>query len=199
MDGNSRPELLLKQPWGVWEGEVSRDGHWLVVRLDEKNFDSNLRARRLTGDTTLLPLLVDTAQQISPALSPDGRWLAYASNEAGQRYEVYVAPFPGTGSTVMISSGGGTEPRWSRDGRELFFESGGRLMASPIPPGASFIPGTPRALFSLSGYRRARNRQQYDVGPDGRFIMIREVGGGMAQSTVYVENWLAELLARVQR
>ncbi len=97
---------------------------------------------------------------------------------------------------VLASSGGGVEPRWSRDGRELFFVSGGRLMSVQVPPGPTFNPGNPRALFSLAGYRRARNRPQYDVGPDGRFVMIKEGPEGGANA-VYVENWFTELLAKV--
>ena len=133
-------------------------------------------------------------------LSPDGRWLAYHSMETEQRYEVYVTPFPDARTRIQVSRGGGTEPRWSRDGGELFFESGGALKVVRVPPGAMFVPGVPTTLFSLAGYRRARNRQQYDVSPDGqRFIMIREQSGTANRGVVYVENWLTELRAKVKR
>jgi serine/threonine-protein kinase len=102
-------------------------------------------------------------------------------------------------SVYQVSNGGGTEPRWSRNGRELFFESGGKLMAVAVPPGPSFNAGTPRPLFSLAGYRRARNRPQYDVAPDGRFVMIRETGRSATHGVVYAEDWFADLLARVNR
>ena len=196
-DQSARAELLFDAQFGIWEVEVSRDGEWLVVRMDELNLDSNVRARRLRGDTTLLPLLMDsTADAISVSLSPDTRWLAYASNETGQRYEVYVASFPDMAVKVQASNGGGVEPRWSRDGRELFFVSGGQLMSVQVPAGPAFNPGNPRPLFPVAGYRRARNRQQYDVGPDGRFVMIRE-GAAERANAVYVENWFTELLAKV--
>ena len=68
-----------------------------------------------------------------------------------------------------------------------------------MPPGPSFNPGAPRPLFSLAGYRRARNRQQYDVAPDDRFVMIRETGRSASRGVVYAENWFAELRARVNR
>jgi eukaryotic-like serine/threonine-protein kinase len=195
-DGSSKPQLLQKAPFGIWEAEVSHDGQWLVLRLDEEGFNSNLRVRRLSGDTAVKPLLVEPAFTLSIALSPDGRWLAYTSNQSGQ-YEMYVSSFPDMNSRRMVSNGGGAEPRWSRDGRELYFVSGGKLVAVAVPPGSSFTPGAPRALFSLEGYRRARNHPQYDVAPDGRFVMIREPGG--AVGAVYAENWFAELRAKVNR
>ena len=195
-DRSARAEVLADARFGIWEAELSRDGEWLVMRFDEENFNGNVRARRLRGDTTLLPLLVDPATELSVSLSPDTRWLAYTSNESGQRFEVYVASFPDMALKVLASSGGGAEPRWSRDGRELFFVSGGRLMSVQAPPGPTFNPGNPRPLFSIAGYRRARNRPQYDVGPDGRFLMIKE-GAASAPSAVYVENWFTELLAKV--
>jgi len=110
---------------------------------------------------------------------------------------VYVASFPDMASKRLVSSGGGIEPRWSRDGRELFFVSGNRLMGVQVSAGPGFNPGIPRALFSVSGYRRARNRQQYDVAPDGRFLMIQE--SAEAAGAVYAENWFVELLAKVNR
>ncbi len=130
-------------------------------------------------------------------MSPDGHWLAYTSNETAGQYEVYVASFPDMKSKRQVSSGGGGEPRWSRDGRELYWVSGGKLMAAAVTPGASFNAGSPKQLFSVEGYRRARNHPQYDVAPDGRFVMIREAPE--AVGAVYAENWFAELLSKVKR
>jgi WD40 repeat protein len=198
-DGMAGAELVHRARYGIWETELSRDGAWLALRLDEEGLDGNVRFRRVAGDTALQPFLVDTSVTLSIALSPDSRWLAYTSNRVGQRIEIFVAAFPSGASVYQISNGGGTEPRWSRDGRELYFESGGRLMVVPVSTGSAFNAGTPRPLFSLQGYRRARNRPQYDVGPDGRFVMIRESGRSATRGVVYAENWFAELLARVRR
>jgi eukaryotic-like serine/threonine-protein kinase len=195
-DGSARPQLIQKAPFGIWEAEVSHDGQWLVIRLDEEGFNSNLRVRRLSGDTTVKPLLVEPSFTLCIALSPDSHWLAYTSNQSGQ-YEVYVSSFPDMKSKRMVSSGGGGEPRWSHDGRELYWVSGGRLVAAAVPLGPSFNPGAPRALFSVEGYRRARNHPQYDVAPDGRFVMIREPAASVG--AVYAEQWFAELLAKVKR
>ena len=158
-----------------------------------------IRGRRLNGDTNLVPLVVDQATSMQAVLSPDSRWIAYTSDATG-RFEVYVSPFPSISSTRLVSIGGGNEPRWARNGRELFYKSGGRLMVVDVLPGATFTPGTPRALFSLSGYRAARNRAQYDVAPDDRrFLMIRDFDDGSGEEQVYVENWFTELKAKVKQ
>jgi serine/threonine-protein kinase len=198
-DGNARAERVHKARYGIWETELSRDDQWMVIRLDEEGLDGNIRFRRVAGDTTLAPFITDSSLTLCIALSPDSRWLAYTSNSVGQRIEVFVAAFPSLESVYQISQGGGTEPRWSQDGRELFFESGGRLMAAPVTTGSSFNAGTARPLFSLQGYRRARNRQQYDVAPDGRFVMIRERSGSANRGVVFAEQWLDGLLTRVNR
>ena len=196
-DLSSGAQLLQRAPFGIWEVEVSRNGEWMIVRIDEENGNLNFRYRRMTGDTALKPLLVEAGQQSTLALSPDGQWLAYASTEGG-RYELYVASFPSMASKRLISRGGGVEPRWSRNGRELFFESNGQLMVVDVPPGPTLAASNPRVLFSLAGYRRARNRQQYDVAPDGRFIMIREAGSAAAAEIMYVQNFSADILAKMK-
>ncbi len=200
-DGGTKASLLQRHSYGVWEAEVSRDGAWMVMRSDEAGGDGRIRARRLTGDTVLKPVIdVPDRNHSSVALSPDGRWLAFSSNESKVQIEIYVTSFPDARLKFLVSRGGGTEPRWSHDGRELYFQSGGSLMMVRVPPGPVFSPGNPTMLFSLAGYRRARNRQQYDVAPDGqRFLMIREQSGTANHGVVYVENWLTELRTKMQR
>jgi eukaryotic-like serine/threonine-protein kinase len=199
-DGGGTARQLFTHGFPVWEVELSRDGQWVVFRADEDGGAVRPYARRLEGDTAVLPLPTDRlvgALQIS--LSPDGRWLAFASVETAGTSEVYVASFPDMGSRRLVSRGGGNSPRWSRSGRELFFESGGMLVAVAVPPGPALAPGTPTPLFSLAGFRVARNRPQYDVAPgDQRFVMIREPGSA-AREVVYVENWFTELQKRVRQ
>jgi len=198
VDGSAPAELLLHHSFGLWEAEVSRDGQWLVVRSDEARGDANIRARRLSGDTALVPVVIDRSISTLLSLSPDGRWLAYGSDATGRR-EVYVTPFPAGTSTQLVSREGGSEPRWGHSGRELFFKSGNQLMVVDVAPGPTFVASTPRPLFSLSGYRSARNRQQYDVAPDDKhFVMIRERNSDAPTNVVYVENWFEELKARVK-
>ena len=199
VEGGGKPELLQRHAFGVWEAVLSRDGEWLVIRTDDgTEGNSNVRARRLR-DSALTALIVDPENTLQLALSPDGRWLAYSSNESGGDYEIYVASFPDMASKHQVSTGGGNEARWAPNGRELFYKGRGWLMASAVPPGPTFTPGTPRRLFPLAGYHSARNRAQYDVGPDGRFLMIREPGGARGKRVVYAEGWLAELRGKLAR
>ncbi|HSB55321.1 MAG TPA: hypothetical protein VLD58_13245, partial [Gemmatimonadales bacterium] len=198
VDGSAAPALLEDWAYGLWEAERSSDGQWLVFRADEAGNIGRIRGRRLSGDTTVVPLVVGKALVNNVALSPDGHWLAYMSDATGRR-EVYVTPFPAATSTHLVSRDGGSEPRWGRSGRELFFKSGNYLMAVPITSSTAFVAGTPVPLFSVAGFRSARNRQQYDVAPDGQhFIMIREPENDRPENLVYAENWLAELEAKVK-
>jgi serine/threonine-protein kinase len=198
VDGSTRPALLLDHTYGVWEGEFSRDGRWLVLRSDEVGGFAQIRGRRMDTDSALVPLHVNESSKVQIALSPDGRWLAYVSDETGVR-EVYVAAFPSMPSPRLVSREGGSEPRWAPDSRELFYKNSDALMSVAITPGEGVVAGSPRRLFSVAPYRSARNRQQYDVAPDGQhFVMIRDVAAG-AREVVYVENWFPELLAKVRR
>ena len=88
---------------------------------------------------------------------------------------------------------------WSRNGRELFFKSGSQMMTVSIADGPTLNVSDPRPLFPLAGYRSARNRQQYDVAPDGRFLMIRDPRPGQAAPVVYAPDWLAGLRKAVRR
>ena len=198
VDASAPAELLVHHRWGLWEGEFSRDGEWLVMRADEGLNDGNIRGRRLNGDTTLVPLLVDKSGTNQIALSPDGHWIAFTGDATGRR-EIYVAPFPDVTSRRLVSRDGGSEPRWAHSGRELFYKHGDQFLSVDVIPGQTLGLGSPRLLFSVAQYRSARNRQQYDVAPDDRrFVMIREMAGSTSD-VVYVENWLAELKAKVKR
>lgn len=199
VDGSAPPRLLQHYDYGLWEAEFSRDGQWLVLRSDDAGATSHIRARRLRGDTTLIPLVVEQFASSQAALSPDGRWLAYTADPTGRR-EIYVTPFPSATTTQIVSRNGGIEPRWAHSGRELFFKGPAEFMAVEIKPGPTFVAGTPQALFPLAGYRSARNRQQYDVAPDDRhFVMIWEPDASLPGDLVYVQNWFPELQAKLKR
>jgi len=138
-------------------------------------------------------LFLQTGASVSsPKFSPDGRWLAYDSEESG-RSEVYVQPYPGPGGKWLISNEGGAEPLWNRNGRELFYRNGDKIMAVDITTQPSFSAGKPKMLFEkpLSGAAFP-----YDVSPDGqRFLMLRPVEEGQAAPTQInvVLNWTEEL------
>jgi eukaryotic-like serine/threonine-protein kinase len=109
VDGSTPAALLLDHTHGVWEGEFTRDGRWLVVRSDEQDGISQIRGRRMDTDTALVPLLVTGSNKSQIALSPDGRWLAYGGFGTGVR-EIYVAAFPSMTSPRLVSREGGSEP-----------------------------------------------------------------------------------------
>jgi hypothetical protein len=123
--------------------------------------------------------------------SPDGRWVAYQSNESGQ-FEVYVRPFPDPGGQWQVSGAGGISPRWRRDGRELYFLSpDGRLMAAAVKTAATFESEAPVALFQtriLGGGSPGDFRPQYDVAPDGRFL-INAIVDQTAPPISLLLNW----------
>jgi serine/threonine-protein kinase len=139
-------------------------------------------------------------------ISPDGRWIAYQSDESGKN-EVYGRPFPAVdASRWQVSAGGGAYPMWSRNGREIFFASPGgprgltlvAVTVAPTPPGGPFSFGEPQPLFSLAPYSMGVGRT-LDVSPDGtRFLAIKLPEAGKQQDTVtVVSHWFDELKARV--
>ena len=126
-------------------------------------------------------------------LSPDGRWLAYVSEESGTS-EIYVRPFPEVDSArFAISSGGGIEPLWRRDGRELFYRTTrGEVFATAISDGPGFQHGAPVRLFSLPDMQFQQYHRTWDIHPDGRrFLMLRTTGTA-AQSLSVIFNWQVE-------
>ncbi|MEO8226328.1 MAG: protein kinase [Gemmatimonadota bacterium] len=195
-DGSVPPRLLADLPTDIWEAEYSRDGQWLVIRANDAKAAGNFYARRLQGDSTLSLIYPDSSFNTQLALSPDSRWLAFTSDRSG-RSDVYVASFPDMRVKYPITQGGGTEPRWSRSGRELFFKSRGQLMSLPIAAGTGFVAGTARPLFAVGRYAAAVNRPQYDVAPgDQRFLMIRRPERKGQQEVVLVENFFGDLAPR---
>jgi serine/threonine-protein kinase len=128
------------------------------------------------------------------AFSPDGRWLAYMSTESG-RPEIYVQAFPGPGGKWQVSTVGGEAPRWSRNGRELFYHVGARMMAVPVETSPSFRVGTPQILFDTFFDLRTDGGTVYDVASDGKsFVMVRPSNEqSQARQVNIVLNWFDEL------
>jgi eukaryotic-like serine/threonine-protein kinase len=144
------------------------------------------------------PFLRTQFDEGAPRFSPDGRWLAYISNESG-RFEIYVQPYPGPGGKWQISTDGGTEPVWNPNGRELFYRSGDKMMAVDIATQPSFTAGRPRMLFEGPYEPALFPIPDYDVSPDGqRFLMLKpsEEEGAPTQINV-VLNWFEELKQKV--
>jgi hypothetical protein len=132
--------------------------------------------------------------------SPDGRWLAYVSNESGH-YEVYVQPYPGPGGKLQISTDGGAEPLWNPNGRELFYRSGNKMIVVDITTQPNFSAGKPKVLFA-GQYQPSPSpvpNANYDVSPDGqRFLMLKPGGQDQAATQLNVVlNWFEELKQKV--
>jgi Tol biopolymer transport system component len=127
--------------------------------------------------------------------SPDGQRLAYTSDQSGSA-EVWVRPFPGPGAPVRVSPDGGGDPVWSRDGKELFYRNGLKILSARVVPDVTFRVEAPRALFE-GGFDPGSDRA-YDVAPDGRFVMIENEPNDntTSASIVVVLNWGEELQAR---
>jgi eukaryotic-like serine/threonine-protein kinase len=141
------------------------------------------------------PFLLTPFDERSPRFSPDGKWLAYVSNESG-RDEVYVQPFPGPGRKWLISTDGGIDPLWSRNGRELFYRQGEQMMVVSTVSTPDFSANRPRRLFETR-FDAGDNGPNYDVAPDGKsFLMLRSERGPVAGELHLVLNWFKEVTAR---
>ena len=150
----------------------------------------------MEGDRASEPLLATESRETGPSISPDGNWIAYASDETGQS-EVYVQRFPGLGDKEPISTDGGQQPLWSPDGSELFYRGPRGMMAVPVDTEPTFSAGDPEVLFEQQ-YSYFRQDRTYDVAPDGRFLMIKEGattddGSAPTAQITVVLNWFEEL------
>ena len=198
-DGSEPPRPFKAGPTEPGFAELSADGKW-IVQLQ----GGAIYAMSAGADTTRRMLVAGfssslTPRQRGPTISPNGRWLAYSSDESG-RGEVYVRPFPDAkGFKRQVSAAGGVSPRWSHDGHELFFLDESRFMvAAPIASGETLVVGEPKRLFDASAYNLGN--VGFDVAPDGRFLMIRPVGAAAARPSelVFVDNFFQELESKVK-
>ncbi len=204
-DGSASPEQLWRMPnLPIAEAFFSKDGQWLIYRVAVQGFQRDVYAIRPGRDTIPIPLLTGPYSEDGAALSPDGKWLAYTSNESG-RNEIYVRPFPNTAAgRWQISTAGGAAARWAHSGRELFYEApSGDMMVAPVMPGPSFSIGAPRRLFPFnSGLVTSIVVPFYDLTPnDQQFLMVRLAAVNQAPGAgqlVVVEHWVDELKAKMR-
>ena len=197
-DGSAPSTLTLSADRNVQEADWSRDGKVLVYRVGPGGGTvRDIFYRRAGADTTQHAFLATTFDELNPKLSPDGRWLAYVSNESG-RDEVYVRPFPGPGGRWQVSMAGGTEPLWAHNGRELFYRSADdQLVRAEVTAGSGFVVGVRTPLFALQSYKDDRNHTLYDISPDDkRFLMIKSGGG--SRQVIVVLNWFGEVAQRMR-
>ena len=197
-DGTGEEVPLFPYDRNAFANDWSSDGRWVIHSTPGPNNTGNrLWVVPMEGgaERKPVPYLVASAIQQQAQFSPDGRFVAYGSDQSGT-WEIYVQPFPDASEGKwMVSSGGGVEPRWSRDGKELFYFSGQTLMAVPVSVRPTFSNGAPVALFDApvqAGYTSDSHRWQ--LAPDGkRFLLLINAGKDQAPPLDVVVNWPALL------
>jgi serine/threonine-protein kinase len=200
-EGGASPELLLFDADAILTPvSISPDGLHLAFErtVDYVTFDIGLLP--LEGERAPRSLIATSFKESAPMISPDGRFLAYVSNETGQD-EVYVQPFPRLGAKHLVSKGGGREPVWSRDGREIFYRAGRAMMAVAVKTRAGFGAETPRKLFEGAyNFEPLSAHPVYDVSRDGRFLMVKAMSPPRYASKLdLVLDWFEDVRSKVAR
>jgi serine/threonine protein kinase len=188
--GAGSEEVLIKlgTPTG-WGNDWSQDGRFILYQVLGEKTGQDLWIAPQFGDRKPYPYLQTQFNEQNGRFSPDGRWIAYSSDESG-RLEVYVQPFPPSGGKWQISTAGGEEPDWRKDGKELFYLAPDRsLMAVPVKWGATFEAEVPKALFQV---QQSAGRYSYAVAGDGQRFLITRPVAELTPITVVV-NWTAGL------
>src|ERR1017187_8187929 len=186
-------KLLLKSDELKVPCDWTRDGRYIVFQSRGKETSWDIWILPTFGDRKPVPFLKTQFAEALPVFSPDGRFLAYQSNESG-RNEIYVQSFPGPGGKWQISAAGGVEPRWRADGKELYYRAPDqKVMAVEVQTGGGFTPGVPQPLF-LGRFDAANARNRYLPTADGRrFLTVAPLGRESMTPTTVVLNWNAEL------
>ena len=176
-DGSSPGRSLLSWPdYSLWQTTFAPDGKSMVVRTTGGALAREMWHVPRDSARRPVALMPSPADEVAPALSPDGRWLAYASNESGH-YEIYVRSFPAMGARFAVSLDGGTEPVWSRNSNELFYRSGPKLIAAAVSTTGMFDVRRRTLLFSDGDLEGDPTHQGYDVASDGQhFVMVKRLG-----------------------
>jgi len=186
-DGSGAEERLTASQSSLVPGSFSPDGKTLAY-----SDGGDIWVLPLEGDRKPRPFLQSRFGKYGAEFSPDGRSMAHTSDESG-RYEVWVHPYPGPGGKWQISTDGGEEPVWSRDGREIFYRNGQKWMVAAIETKSEFRAGTPRLMFEGPYFNVPG--LSYDVAPDGKRFLMIQVGEGepAPKQLQVVVNWVEEL------
>ena len=191
--GAGKDELLLRSATSKTVDDWSLDGKFIIYEDADPKTKQDVWVLPMSGERKPMPYLQTEFNEVHARFSPDGRWVAYVSDESGQP-EVYVQSFPATGGKWQISSGGGDQPLWRRDGKELFYvATGGKLMAAEINPRASaFHAGVPKPLFEIHYSPGAITglRNTVLVTADGqRFLVNASLEDSASFPITVVLNW----------
>jgi serine/threonine protein kinase len=194
-DGSGKAERLTTNESAQSDvsGAWSPDGQTLAYESLVPGAGYDLWVYRLSDHKTQ-PFLQTRFNEIAPRFSPDGRWLAYVSDESG-RSEIYVQPYPGPGGKWQVSTDGGTEPVWARNG-ELFYRNGDKMMAVETNTKSNFSADKPKLVFERR-YATYNTMPAYDVTPDGQRFLLAKTAGQGPQEINIVLNWIEELKQKV--
>ncbi|MDA2930287.1 hypothetical protein MYX84_10115 [Acidobacteria bacterium AH-259-O06] len=192
-DGTGEDEILLESNEPKAVEDWSLEGRFILYSMHTPKTEGDLWGLPLFGDREPIPLLRQAFSEGEAQVSPDGRWIAYTSDESG-RNEVYVQSFPEPAGKWQISTAGGSQARWRRDGKELFYTAGQRIMAVEVKTdSARFEVGFSKALFETR-LREHFHRNRFVVTADGRrFLVNRLVEEAASAPITVVLNWTAEV------
>jgi Tol biopolymer transport system component len=194
-DGSGSPERVVAGERTKIPVSWSAKGVLAYYEIGEAN-QRDIWVVDLEGDRTPQPFVATPANELSPVFSPDGRHIAYVSNETGQN-EVYVRPFPPPGPVTAVSIDGGSEPTWSRDGNTLFYRHGDTLMSVSVRGSARLEVGRPIPTVGEPLLPGSGGNASYDVAGDGqRFLMLRPATGISVEELRLVLNWAEALPAQ---
>jgi eukaryotic-like serine/threonine-protein kinase len=193
--GATNEEEILKTDERKWPSDWSKDGQYVAFTSSSPTTRLDLWVLPMFGDRKPISFLQTSFNEDGPRFSPDGHFIAYYSDDSGS-YEVYVQPFPASGAKWQISSGGGMQPRWRRDGKELFFMAPNRkLMAVDVNLGKGTLEaGVPKMLFSTSSLGYVGPRNLYECSSDGQRFLINSLkSDDVSIPVTVVVNWTSDL------
>jgi len=191
-DGSQPAELLYSDEMDKIPTSVSPDGTTLLFHnLSQGDTGVDIWQIPLQGEREPTPLVRTPFTEWGAVFSRDGHWIAFVSNETGSP-EVYVQAFPDSYGKTRISHGGGGAPAWSRDGTELFYRSGDKMMAVGVATAPTFVAGKPQVLFQ-GRYNTQAFHRKYDVAADDRFLMVKTPEEHVARRINIILNWFEEL------
>jgi Tol biopolymer transport system component len=192
-DGTGEEKELFKAEELTFPTDWSRDGRYIAFTRQDKETGFDAWVLPTFGDGKPIPILKTPFNEGGTVFSPDGRFVVYVSNESG-RNEIYARSFPGQGGKWQVSAGGGSDPHFSADGREIFYRAPDqKVMAVDVKAGAGFETGVPKALF-LGRFQPATARNRFVPAGDGqRFLIVAPLGRDAMAPTTIVLNWYAGL------
>jgi eukaryotic-like serine/threonine-protein kinase len=193
-DGTGAERVLLKGATVTIPSDWSRDGRYIAYMETGKDSSFDMWVLPTSGEGKPILLLQTPFNEGNSVFSPDGRFIAYVSNESG-RNEIYVRSFPGPGGKWQVSTAGGAEPHWSTDGKEITFRSPDqKVMAADVrTSGDAFEASVPKALF-LGRFQAAQTRNRYTpASDDQKFLLVAPLGRDAMAPTTVVLNWWAGL------